>query len=56
VRDYSFGELRRVLEGNGFRVIAERGTGLAWRGTIVLPAALLPRTLSDQIIMKARAC
>ena len=54
VRDYSFAELRRVLEGNGFRMTAEAGTGLAWRGRIIWPAGLLPRTWSDQIIMKAR--
>jgi SAM-dependent methyltransferase len=55
VRDYSFAELRTVLQENGFRVTAERGTGLTWQGQVVLPAALLPLTLSDQIIMKARA-
>ena len=56
VRDYSFAELRMVLQDNGFKVTAERGTGLAWRGQIVLPASLLPLHLSDQIVVMAEAC
>ncbi len=56
VRDYSFGEVRAVLEDNGFRVTAEHGIGLTWRDRTFVPAGLLPRTLSDQIIVQAEAC
>jgi SAM-dependent methyltransferase len=53
VRDYSFGELRRVLSDCGFVIVAERGIGMHWHGRRVLPPWLMPVTLSDNAIVKA---
>jgi SAM-dependent methyltransferase len=54
VRDYSFSELRKLLQKNGFRVMKEVGTGISLGGRIVLPRFIIPRTFGDAVIMAAR--
>lgn len=53
VRDYSFGELQRVLSDRGFVIVAKRGIGMHWQGRRVLPPWFMPVTLSDNAIVKA---
>jgi SAM-dependent methyltransferase len=55
VRDYSFSELRRVLTDQEFIVTEEKGIGMFWRDRQIVPAWMMPKTFSDQIIVKAIA-
>lgn len=53
VRDYSFGEMRRVLADHSFRIVAEHSIGMHFNGKRILPPWLIPVTFSDNVIVKA---
>jgi SAM-dependent methyltransferase len=53
VRDYSFAEVRRVLRDQGLCVLEERSIGTYWHGRPLIPAWLMPKSFSDNVIVKA---
>lgn len=53
VRDYSFAEVRRVLQDQGFQVTAERSIGLHLNGKRIIPPWMMPITFSDNVVVKA---
>ena len=56
VRDYSFREISGLLNDHGFQVTAKRSIGMHWRGRRIIPSWLMPKSFSDNVIVKALVC
>ena len=53
VRDYSFGEIRKVFTDHGFRIVAERSNGTYIGNRRIIHPRLMPVTFSDNVIVQA---
>lgn len=53
IRDYSFSEVKRLLNMFNFFIEESRSDGISFKGKTVIPPLILPKTFGDSIIIKA---